>query len=150
MSLSRYPFVGRQFWDLVGAGMSAKDAGVAVGASRRTAGGWFAGAGGVRPTFPDDTATRSRPGSTLEGREGIQDGMSHAEATRSTALRLARAPSTVRGEIDRHGSFRGPGRYRLRYRFGARWRGGWDPTPRYRASQAHTQAWRNARRSRPG
>jgi hypothetical protein len=34
MRPSRYPFVGRQFWNLVGEGMAPQDAGVAVGVSR--------------------------------------------------------------------------------------------------------------------
>ncbi|WP_241523627.1 helix-turn-helix domain-containing protein [Mycobacterium sp. IEC1808] len=72
----------------------------------------------------------------MEEREEIQDGIARGESIRSMARRLERAPSTVMREINRNGSFRGPGRYRARYRFGARWRGGWDPTPRYRASQA--------------
>ena len=149
MRLSRYPFVGRQFWDLIGAGLSPEDAGVVVGVSHGTSWGWFADAGGVKPTFADDTAPRSRPRLSVAEREEIQDGIALGESIRSIARRLGRAPSTVMREINRNGSFRGPGRYRGRYRFGASWRGGWDPSPRYRASQAHAQAWRNARRSRP-
>jgi len=147
---SRYPFVGRQFWSLVGMGMSAEDAGVAVGVSRLSGRRWFAEAGGVKPTFVDEAAPRSRPRLSVQEREEIQDGIARGESIRSMARRLGRAPSTVMREINRNASFRGPGRYRARYRFGARWAGGWDPRPRYRASQAHTRAWRNARRSRPG
>jgi len=104
----------------------------------------------VKPTFVDETAPRLRSRLSVEEREEIQDGVARGESIRSMARRLDRAPSTVMREINRNGSYRGPGRYRARYRFGARWRGGWDPTPRYRASQAHARAWRNARRSRPG
>jgi IS30 family transposase len=150
MRPSRYPLVDRQFWDLVGAGMSAEDAGVAVGVSGATGWRWFADAGGVKPTFPDDTALRQRSRLSVEDREEIQEGIARGESMRSIARRLGRAPSTVMREINRNGTFRGPGRYRARYRFGARWCGGWDPVPRYRASQAHARAWRNARRSRPG
>lgn len=150
MRLSRFPFVGRHFWDLVSTGMSVEKAGAAVGVSPPTARRWFADAGGVKPTFTDETAPRSRPRLSLGEREEIQDGIARGESIRSIAGRLDRAPSTVMREINRNGSFRGQGRYRARYRFGARWRGGWDPTPRYRASQAHGQAWRNARRGRPG
>jgi IS30 family transposase len=42
------------------------------------------------------------------------------------------------------------GRYRARFRFGAKWRGGWDPTPRYRASAAQGLTQRRARRPKPG
>jgi len=150
MTPSRYPFVGRQFWNLVGAGMSPREAGVSVGVSQRIGWVWFADAGGVKPTFVDETAPRLRSRLSVEEREEIQDGVARGESIRSMARRLDRAPSTVMREINRNGSYRGPGRYRARYRFGARWRGGWDPTPRYRASQAHARAWRNARRSRPG
>src|SRR6185312_10333951 len=150
MTPSRYPFVGRQFWNPVGAGMSPREAGVSVGVSQRIGWVWFADAGGVKPTFVDETAPRLRSRLSVEEREEIQDGVARGESIRSMARRLDRAPSTVMREINRNGSYRGPGRYRARYRFGARWRGGWDPTPRYRASQAHARAWRNARRSRPG
>ena len=51
MTPSRYPFVGRQFWNLVGAGMSPREAGVSVGVSQRIGWVWFADAGGVKPTF---------------------------------------------------------------------------------------------------
>lgn len=150
MRPSRYPFVGRQFWDLVGAGMCPGDAAVTLGVSRGAGFKWFADAGGVKPTFPDETVPRSRPRLSLEEREEIQDGIAGGESIRSIARRLGRAPSTVMREINRNGSFRGPSRYRARYRFGAQWCGGWDPRPRYRASQAHSQAWRRARRGRPG
>jgi IS30 family transposase len=104
----------------------------------------------VKPTFIDETAPRSRPRLSLAEREEIQEGIACGEPIRSIARRLERAPSTVMREINRHGVYQGPGRYRARYRFGARCRGGWDPKPRYRASTAHAQAWRHARRSRPG
>jgi IS30 family transposase len=150
MRIPLYPFVGRRFWELIVEGYSPVAAGQAVGVSKRTALGWFADAGGVKPSFVDETAPRSRPRLSLEEREEIQEGISRGEPIRSIARRLERAPSTVMREINRHGVYQGSGRYRGRYRFGARWRGGWDPRPRYRASAAHARAWRNARRSRPG
>jgi hypothetical protein len=69
------PLVRRRFWDQIREGMSASDAGVAVGVSMRTGWGWFADAGGVRPRFSDDTAPRRRPRLTLAERDEIQDGV---------------------------------------------------------------------------
>jgi len=150
MRVRLYPFVGRRFWELVAEGCSPGAAGVAVGVSQRTALGWFAEAGGVKPRFSDQSAAGTRPRLTLEEREEIQDGVARGESIRAIGRRLGRAPTTVMREIDRHGRRRGPGRYRARYRFGACWSGGWDPQPRYRASQAHACAHRCARRSGPG
>lgn len=148
MRSSRYAVVGRRFWELVRAGMSADDAGVAVGVSMAAGRLWFADAGGVRPRFVDQSIPRRRPRLTVEEREEIQDGVARSESIRVIARRLGRHPSTVMREIERNAICRG--RYRARYRFGVRWRGGHDPRPRYRASLAHTRAHVKARRSRPG
>ena len=51
-------------------------------------------------------------------------------------------------EIDRNAFCYG--RYRARHRFGAHWRGGWDPTPRYRAGGAQARAQQRRRRPKPG
>jgi transposase, IS30 family len=51
-------------------------------------------------------------------------------------------------EIERNAYCRG--RYRARFRFGAKWHGGWEPTPRYSASTARGHAQRRACRRRPG
>ena len=128
--------------------MSASDAGVAVGVSMRTGWGWFADAGGVRPRFGDDTAPRRRPRLTLAERDEIQDGVARKESIREMARRLGRAPSTIMREIERNAYCRG--RYRARFRFGAKWHGGWEPTPRYSASTAQGHAQRRTRRRRPG
>jgi len=142
------PSVRRQFWDHIREGMSASDAGVAVGVSMRTGWGWFADAGGVRPRFGGDTAPRRRPRLTLAERDEIQDGVARNESIRAMADRLGRHPSTIMREVERNGYCRG--RYRARHRFGAKWHGGWDPTPKYSAATAQAHAQRRARRRRPG
>ena len=149
MTVPLYPFVGCRFWGLVADGWSVAAAGEAVGVSKRTARGWFADAGGVKPRFSDPSATRTRPRLTLEEREEIQDGVARQESIRSIARGLGRHPSTVMREIERNASV-GGGRYRARHRFGAPWRGGWECVPRYRASTAHVRAHDQARRWAPG
>jgi len=139
--------VVRRFWDQIREGMSASDAGVAVGVSMRAAWRWFADAGGVRPRFPVE-GPRRRPRLTLDERNEIQDGMARKESIREMARRLGRAPSTILREIERNGLCRG--RYRSRYRFGVKWHGGWETAPRYRASTAQQRTERRARRPRPG
>src|SRR6476619_3873080 len=89
MTPSRYPFVGRQFWNLVGAGMSSREAGVSVGVSQRIGWVWFADAGGVKPTFVDETAPRLRSRLSVEEREEIQDGVARGESIRSTEVKTS-------------------------------------------------------------
>jgi transposase, IS30 family len=138
----------RQFWDHIKGGMSASEAGVAVGVSELTDRRWFADAGGVRPKFPDESAPRKRPRLTLEERNEIQDGVAREESIQEMARQLKRAPSTIMREIERNALCRG--RYRARHRFGAPWRGGWEPKPKYRASVAQSHATDRARRPKPG
>jgi transposase, IS30 family len=139
--------VRRRFWDHVREGMSVSDAAVAAGVSIRTGWGWFADAGGVRPKFPNDMP-RKRPRLTLAERDEIHDGVAREESIREMARRLGREPSTIMREIERNALCRG--RYRARHRFGAKWRGGWDPKPRYRASTAQAKAQERARRPKTG
>ena len=134
MRPSRYACVGRQFWDHIRDGMSPGDAGVAVGVSAGTGQRWFADAGGMRPQFPDESAPRTRPRLTEDERNAIQDGVARGESINQMARQLQRASSTVMREIKRNAMCQGS--YRARFRFGAQWKGGWDPTPRYRASTA--------------
>jgi IS30 family transposase len=139
--------VVRRFWDDIGDGMSASEAGVAVGVSVHTGRRWFADAGGVRPKFPD-REPRRRPRLTQQERVEIEVGVKTQESIRSIAHRLGRNPSTIMGEIDRNAfSY---GRYRARHRFGAQWRGGWDTKPRYRATGAQARAQDRARRPKLG
>jgi transposase, IS30 family len=128
--------------------MPPGEAGLAVGVSMRTGWRWFADAGGVRPKFPDESAPRKWGRLSLDERNEIHDGVARGEGIREMARRLGRAPSTIMREIERNAFCRG--RYRARYRFGAQWRGGWDPRPRYRASVAQERACERARRPKPG
>jgi IS30 family transposase len=127
--------------------MSASEAGLAVGVSMQTGRKWFAQAGGVRPKFPDDRPRKWYP-LCLDERVEIQAGVRAGESIRSIARRLDRAPSTIMREIERNAFCYG--RYRARHQFGARWHGGWDPTPRYRATGAQARTQNRARRPKLG
>lgn len=142
-----WPWVVRQFWDDIRSGMSATEAGLAVGVSVHTGRRWFADAGGVRPKFPDE-GPRKRPRLTQVERVEIEVGVKVQESIRSIADRIGRAPSTIQREIERNAFCYG--RYRARHRFGADWHGGWDPTPRYSATGAQARAQDRARRPKPG
>lgn len=146
MRPSPLSWVRRQFWDHIRDGMLAGEAGVAVGVSVGTGERWFATAGGVKPQLPAE-GPRKRPRLTHEEREEIQDGVAREESIQSIAGRLERAPSTIMREIERNALCQG--RYRARFRFGAPWRGGHDPKPRYRASTASARAHERARRPKP-
>ncbi len=77
-------------------------------------------------------------------------GTSQGESIRSIADRLGRAPSTIMREIDRNGVARGlTGRYRAKYRFGAR-QGGWDAKSGYSARIAQLRSEKRARRPKAG
>ncbi|GFG54675.1 hypothetical protein MAGR_61160 [Mycolicibacterium agri] len=116
MYLKAYPWIMRQFWDRVRDGMSAGEAGLAVGVSVHSGRRWFADAGGVRPKFLDE-GPRKRPRLTLGERVVIDVGVRMGRSIRKIAEELGRAPSTVMREIERNAFCYG--RYRQRYRFGA-------------------------------
>ena len=141
------PWVVRQFWDHIRSGMSAAEAGLAVGVSVHTGRAWFADAGGVRPKFPDE-GPRKRPRLTQDERVEIEVGVKTQESIRSIAGRLGRAPSTILREIERNAFCYG--RYRQRHRFGAPKKGGRDAKPRYNATGAQARAQDRARRPKPG
>jgi transposase, IS30 family len=145
--LKAYPWVVRQFWGCIREGMSAAEAGVAVGVSELTGRRWFADAGGVRPQFPDE-APRKRPRLTWGERVLIDVGIRAGNSIRQIAKELGRAPSTVMREIARNAYCRG--RYRARYRFGAPWRGGWEAKPRYNAAGAQARAQQRVARPKLG
>jgi len=142
-----WPWVVRQFWDHIRSGMSAAEAGLAVGVSVHTGRAWFADAGGVRPKCPDE-GPRKRPRLTQDERVEIEVGVKTAESIRSIAGRLGRAPSTILREIERNAFCYG--RYRQRHRFGAPKKGGRDAKPRYNATGAQARAQDRARRPKPG
>jgi IS30 family transposase len=138
------PSAIREFWSLIGGGMSPGDAGVAVGVSAATGWTWFAAVGGVKPQF-ESLGPRQRPRLSLEEREEIALGIAAGESMNSIATRLRRATSTISREI-KNNSRAGRGNYRSRYRFGVRWPGGWDARPRYKGTAAQAKSQRRARR----
>ncbi|MCP2295199.1 Transposase and inactivated derivatives, IS30 family [Nocardia amikacinitolerans] len=147
MALPPLNVVTRSFWDLVvGGGVSASAAGVAVGASANSGMRWFRNAGGVKPLLPEPKSCGSRSRLTFSEREEIAVGVAAKESIRSIARRLGRHPSTIMREIDNNGG--GRGRYRSTHRFGAR-RGGWEARPPYRASLAQARCEARARRPKP-
>ena len=96
--------VQREFWKAVRGGLSAADAGVAVGVGRRTAQGWFVRAGGVIPSIVDDPG-RSRL--CLAEREEIACLRSANLGVRAIARQLGRSPSTISRELRRRRAGRG-------------------------------------------
>jgi IS30 family transposase len=144
-----FPGAVRGFWDHIRDGMSAADAGVAVGVSVQTGRKWFAQAGGVRPKFPDEGRPRKWRPLSLDERVEVEVGVKTQESIRDIARRLDRHPSTIMREIDRN-AFCCYGRYRERYRFGAPKKGGRDAKPQYSATGAPARAQQQARRPKPG
>ena len=133
-----------EFWRHIGEAMSPGEAGVAVGVSAGTGWAWFAAVGGVKPPCAAP-GPRSRPRLSVEEREEIALGIAAGESMNSIATRLRRATSTISREI-KNNSSQGRSAYRSRYRFGVHWRGGWEPTPQYKATAAQAKSQRRARR----
>ncbi len=141
--------VQRRYWELIAAGVSSEDAGVAVGVSATCGSKWFRKFGGVNPGWVAPQG-RKRPRLSADEREQIMIGTAQGESIRSMAARLGRAPSTVMREIANNGVMRGyVGRYRARYRFGAR-RAGWDAKSGYSARIAQLRSEQRARRPKTG
>jgi IS30 family transposase len=143
--------VQRWYWELIAAGVSSEDAGVAVGVSRTCGSKWFRRFGGVNPRLLPPHG-QTRPRLSADEREQIMIGTSQGESIRSMARRLGRAPSTVMREIANNGAARGHiGRYRAWYRFGARARRfGWDAKSGYSARIAQLRSEQRARRPKTG
>lgn len=149
MGQPRVLSVQRRFWELIAAGWSSEDAGVAVGVSATCGGKWFRRFGGVNPQMKEPQG-RKRPRLSPDEREQIMIGTSHNESIRSIADRLDRAPSTIMREIEKNGVVRGrTGRYRARYRFGAR-QAGCDAQSGYSARIAQRRSEERARRPKAG
>ena len=141
--------VQRRYWELIAAGVSSEDAGSAVGVSPTCGGKWFRRFGGVNPRWVAPRGNK-RPRLSADEREQIMIGTAQGESIRSMARRLGRAPSTVMREIANNGVMRGyVGRYRARYRFGAR-RAGGDAKSGYSARIAQQRSERRARRPKTG
>jgi IS30 family transposase len=141
--------VQRRFWELIAAGWSSEDAGVAVGVSATCGSEWFRRFGGVNPRMLEPQG-RKRPRLSPGEREQIMIGASQGESIRSIAGRLGRAPSTIMREIHSNGRCReARGRYRALHRFGAN-RGGWDARSGYSARIAQRRSEERARRPKAG
>ncbi|BCP42102.1 IS30 family transposase [Mycobacterium intracellulare] len=141
--------VQRRYWELIAAGLSSEDAGGAVGVSATCGSKWFRRFGGVNPRWVVPEGQK-RPRLSADEREQIMIGAAQGESIRSMARRLGRAPSTIMREIAHNGVMRGyVGRYRARYRFGAR-RAGWDAKSGYSARIAQLRSEQRARRPKTG
>jgi IS30 family transposase len=149
MGQPRVLSVQRRFWELIAAGWSSEDAGVAVGVSATCGSKWFRRFGGVNPQIKEPQGQK-RPRLSPDEREQIMIGAAQNESIRSIAGRLGRAPSTIMREIERNGAARGlTGRYRARYRFGAR-QAGRDARSGYSARIAQRRSEERARRPKMG
>jgi IS30 family transposase len=113
--------VRERFWELVRAGMSPREAALALGA-RRGGERWFAAAGGVKANGPGPVSGRFL---SLADREEIAVGLARGESYREIGARLCppRPASTISREVTRNG-----------------------PRERYRALRAQALAERRARR----
>ncbi|WTL58987.1 IS30 family transposase [Nocardia sp. NBC_01499] len=143
----------RQFWGLVGEGVSPSVAGVAVGVSDRTGHRLFVEAGGVKPRVVVAGSGKARARLSVVEREEIAVGVERGESVRSIADRLGRAASTISREIRRNASphrYGRPIRYRHEYRIGAELRRGPVQQVHYRASVAQQRAEARARRPKTG
>lgn len=141
--------VQRLYWELVAAGVSSEDAGVAVGVSQTCGSKWFRRFGGVNPRWLSPQGQK-RPRLSPDEREQIMIATARGESIRSMAARLGRAPSTIMREIANNGAARGHiGRYRARYRFGAR-RAGWEAKSGYSARLAQLRSEQRAGRPKTG
>ena len=89
----------REFWRVVRAGGSVREASRRVGVHEVLAGRWFRQAGGVPPV------SLQSPGSvrlSIEEREQILAGMNRRDSIRRIAAAIGRDPSTVSREIKRN------------------------------------------------
>jgi IS30 family transposase len=139
----------RRFWDHVSEGLSAAEAGVAVGVSERSGLSWFADAGGVKPRLCEPKTSGPRPRLRFEDRVEIEIGVRTGESLQSMGERLGRPASTIKREIDVNGANNpSDGRksgYRRKEAFGARQSGN-AAQVKYRALLAQARADKRAAR----
>jgi transposase, IS30 family len=110
-------------WELRAQGLSEAEIGRRLASPRATVSRYLARVGGIRPR-PRRRAARCL---SLEEREEISRGIAGGHSAREIARTLGRSHTTIAREIDRCGGRR-----------------------RYRAHAADHEAWRRARRPRPG
>jgi IS30 family transposase len=140
------------FWEHIRQGLSAGDAGVALGVSAGCGQRWFREAGGVKPANRPPKISGPRPRLTLDERIEIQAGVHAGESLRSIARRLKRQPSTIKREIDNNCDLRNrytgcKSGYRRKSAFGAR-QSGRAAMVQYQATAAHDRSAVAARRPR--
>jgi IS30 family transposase len=138
------------FWEHVRRGLTAGEAGVAVGVSPGCGQRWFREAGGVKPRYCALKSLGPRPRLSLDERIEIQAGVYAGESLRCIGRRLHRHPSTIKREIDNNSELRNRYRgdksgYRRKHAFGARQSGN-TATVHYRAMAAHDRCADRARR----
>jgi DNA-binding CsgD family transcriptional regulator len=108
-----------ELWRRWKEGQSLSDIGRALGKHAGSVHGVVSGNGGIMPAV----RRRARLALSLAEREEISRGIAAQYSVREIAARLGRAPSTVSREIERHGG-----------------------RNRYRAADADSRAWDQARR----
>jgi IS30 family transposase len=149
MSLPPLRSAVRQFWGHIGDGLSAAEAGVAVGVSQRGGLAWFADTGGVKPRLCEPKTSGLRSRLTFEDRVEIEIGVRTNESLQAMGKRLSRPASTIKREIDANGANNpSDGRksgYRRKEAFGARQSGN-TAQVKYRALLAQARADQRARR----
>ncbi len=111
-----------ELWQRWKSGQSLSDIGRALGKHAGSVHGVVSSNGGIVPP----NRCRSRLALTLAEREDISRGIAKGCTIRQIAAEISRAPSTVSREIARHGG-----------------------SSRYRASEADSVAWEQARRPKP-
>ena len=108
-----------ELWDRWRNGQSLSEIGSALGKHAASIFGVVVRSGGIAPA----TRRRSRLALTMSEREEISRGIAAGATIRQIAVAIQRSPSTVSREITRHGG-----------------------AARYRAAEAESQAWDQARR----
>ena len=125
--------VRREFWGLVGSGLSPAQAAVAVGASNDAGNKWFRDAGGVKPSLVRQGPRVRRP-MRLAERETIALMRAGGAGVRGIARALGRDPSVVSRELRRNSARSG----------------GYRPLGAQRAAEERARRPKTAKLARPG